>query len=484
MFGALLNIFRVPDLRRKVLITLGLLAIYRIGAFVPTPLVDPVAVREHMGNLMSGAGVFGFVDMFSGGAFAQMTIFALGIMPYISASIIIQLLAAVWPKLEKIQKEGEAGRKKITQYTRYSTVGLAFFQGLGIGVWLLNSQLSMVPDHPLAFLMVTAVTMTTGTCFIMWLGEKITQHGIGNGISLIIAIGIVARYPADMRIAFNAVRSDTMTELAFIVLMAMVVVMSALIVINQVASRRVPIQHAQRMVGRNVVRGGNTYIPLKLNTAGVIPVIFSSAILTFPGLILPYFSRGGASPFFQGMTSWLQMNSNHNLYSFFGLESGGIFSVLMAVNLYTVLYVILTVFFCYFYTAITLNPIDLADNLKKSNAFIPGIKPGKHTADYINDILVRITTVGASLLVLIALVPEILYVSFNIPYVVAQMAGGTGLIIVVGVVLDTMKQIESQLLMRHYEGFKFGSGGGIGTGGGRSAARRPAVRAQRPVRGA
>ena len=229
-----------------------------------------------MGNLMSGAGVFGFVDMFSGGAFAQMTIFALGIMPYISASIIIQLLAAVWPKLEKIQKEGEAGRKKITQYTRYSTVGLAFFQGLGIGVWLLNSQLSMVPDHPLAFLMVTAVTMTTGTCFIMWLGEKITQHGIGNGISLIIAIGIVARYPADMRIAFNAVRSDTMTELAFIVLMAMVVVMSALIVINQVASRRVPIQHAQRMVGRNVVRGGNTYIPLKLNTAGVIPVNGSS----------------------------------------------------------------------------------------------------------------------------------------------------------------------------------------------------------------
>ncbi|HOR27544.1 MAG TPA: preprotein translocase subunit SecY [Candidatus Sumerlaeota bacterium] len=470
ILGSLINIFRVPDLRRKVLITLGLILVYRIGAHVPTPFIDPVKIREFFRGTFGSGGVFNVVDMFSGGAFSQMTVFALGIMPYISASIILQLLTAVWPRLEKISKEGEAGRKKITQWTRYGTVGLSLFQGFGIGIYLLNEQLSLIPDHPALFLFVTAMTMCTGTCFIMWLGEKISQHGIGNGISIIITIGIIARYPIDLNLALMSIRNNSMTPIGLMMVLALGVLVAALIVFGQQANRKVPVQHARRMVGRKMVQGGNTFIPLKLNTAGVIPVIFSSAILTFPAMILPMF--GGGAPGSIGFTisSWLEMNSIHNPYNAFNLTSGGIFSLLKMVNIYTLAYIALTAFFCFFYTAITLNPVDLADNLKKSGAYIPGIKPGKHTADYIDHILVRITVVGAFFLIVVALVPDMLYVSFNIPFGVAQMAGGTGLIIVVGVVLDTMMQIESQLMMRHYEGFGR-SGGRVG-----SRSRRPVVR--------
>ena len=468
MLGALLNIFRVPDLRKKVLITLALIVVYRIGAHVPTPFIDPTQVAKYFENAFGGGmGVFGVVDMFSGGSFSQMTIFALGIMPYISASIIIQLLTAVWPRLEKISKEGEAGRKKITQWTRYGTVALSIFQGLGIGVWLHNAELNAIPDHRFLFLFITAMTMCTGTCFIMWLGEKISAHGIGNGISLIITVGIIARYPFDFNLAFKSIQNEALSPFAFICVIIVALLVAALIVFGQEANRKVPVQHARRMVGRKMMQGGNTFIPLKLNTAGVIPVIFASAILSFPAFVLPMLGTLGFE-----LNAWLQMNSVHNPYNFFDMQMGGVFSLLRVLNLYSLSYIILTVFFCFFYTAITLNPVDLADNLKKSGAFIPGIKPGKHTADYVDHILVRITVVGALLLVVVAMVPEVLSVSFDIPFQFAQVAGGTGLIIVVGVLLDTMKQIESQLMMRHYDGFKYSAlSGGKGRGGVR--VRRP-----------
>lgn len=462
MLGALLNIFIVPELRRKVLITLGLVLVYRIGAHLPTPFINSAAMQEHFNSLFgAGGGALAFVDMFSGGAFRNMTIFALGIMPYISASIIIQLLTAVLPRLEKLSKEGEAGRKKITQWTRYGTVGLSLFQGLGIGLYLLNTRpvsLSQIPDHPIIFLFITAMTMCTGTCFIMWLGEKISQHGIGNGISIIIAVGIIARYPYDASLAFQQVKSGSMTAMALVLVLVATLLMVAVIIFSQQASRKIPVQHARRMVGRKMMQGGNTFIPLKLNTAGVIPVIFASAILTFPGMLIPYigglFGSGGRE-LSQAINGWLGAYSNHNLYAIFegyGFSPGGVFNIFKIFNFYTVLDVILILVFCFFYTAITLNPLDLADNLKKSGAFIPGIKPGKHTADYIDFIMMRITIVGAAFLIAIALMPEIL-VAFGVNNVVAQVAGGTGLIIVVGVVLETMKQIESQLIMRKYAGF-------------------------------
>jgi preprotein translocase subunit SecY len=470
MLAALLNIFRIPDLRKKVLITLALFVVYRLGTFVPTPFIDHSQIKSFFDQSAMGGGVMSVVNMFSGGAFGQMTIFALGIMPYISASIIIQLLAAVWPPLEKLRKEGEAGQRKITQLTRYGTVALSLFQGLGIGVWLMNSGLALIPENTfvwrMLFLFFTALTMCTGTCFIMWLGEKISAHGIGNGISLIITIGIIAAYPGQVGLAFNMIRAGSMRPISLIVVVAMMILVAALIVFSVQATRKVPVQHARRMMGRRMVQGGSSSIPLKLNTAGVIPVIFSSAILTFP-----FYITSALGDFGIWLQSWIGMQSIHNPYDMLGLSSGGIFGLLKVINVYTFSYIVLTAFFCFFYTAITLNPADLADNLKKSGAFIPGIKPGKHTADFIDHILVRITVVGAAFLIVVALVPEVLYVGYEIQYQVAQLAGGTGLIIVVGVVLDTMKQIESQLLMRHYDGFK---PGGIGSTAGRS--RRGPIR--------
>jgi preprotein translocase subunit SecY len=459
MLAALLNIFRIPDLRKKVLITLALCVVYRMGSFVPTPFINPAEVQRLFAAGGMGGGVLSVVNMFSGGAFGNMTIFALGIMPYISASIIIQLLAAIWPPLEKLRREGEAGQRKITQWTRYGTVGLSLFQGLGIGVWLAQEGLSQIPEHRLMFLFFTALTMCTGTCFIMWLGEKISAHGIGNGISLIITIGIIARYPPDIGLAVGLIHAGNMRPIELVAVLVLMAAVSGLIVYSVQATRKVPVQHARRMMGRRMVQGGSTHIPLKLNTAGVIPVIFSSAILTFPFYFTSMLGDLGV-----WLQSWIGMQSLHNPYDMLGLEQGGIFNLLKMINVYTLGYVALTAFFCFFYTAITLNPVDLADNLKKSGAFIPGIKPGKHTADYIDHILVRITVVGALSLIIVALVPEVMYVGYGINYTISRMAGGTGLIIVVGVMLDTMRQIESQLLMRHYEGFK---PGGVGSAGGR-----------------
>jgi preprotein translocase subunit SecY len=300
----------------------------------------------------------------------------------------------------------------------------------------------------------------------MWMGEKISAHGIGNGISLIITIGIIAAYPSQVAFGVNMVRSESMAPITLIIILVLLVLVSAVIVVSVQAVRKVPVQHARRMMGRRMVQGGSTNIPLKLNAAGVIPVIFSSAILTAPYYLTGYLGEYGMT-----IQSWLGHNSIHNPYDMMGLTGGGIFSLLKIINIYTVAYIIITAFFCFYYTAITLNPMDMAENLKKSGAFIPGIKPGKHTADFIDHIMGRITVVGAAFLILIALVPDVLFVAFGIDFQVAQLAGGTGLIIVVGVILDTMKQIESQLLMRHYEGF---NSGGFGSSGGR--ARRGPVR--------
>jgi preprotein translocase subunit SecY len=327
--------------------------------------------------------------------------------------------------------------------------------------------LTLLPNHPILLALTTAITMTAGTCFIMWLGEKITEHGIGNGISLIIAVGILAGYPFSVALGWKQAESGG-SMLSFILVLAATIACSAFIVLTQQASRKIPIQHARRVVGRKIMQGGNTFLPLKLNTAGVIPVIFSSAILSFPQFVIGYVPGGLG----RRMVDWVSQASPYNLYNIFDMELGGVFNLFKVVNFWTIAYIVLTAFFCYFYTALTFNPVDLADNLKKSGAFIPGRKPGKPTSDYINYVLVRITTVGALSLIIVALVPDVFYTGFNVSYAYANVAGGTGLIIVVGVLLDLMKQIEAQLLMRHYEGFSY-----RGVTGGATPARRRVRRA-------
>jgi preprotein translocase subunit SecY len=451
VLGSLLNIWKVPDLRRKVLFTLLIVLVHRIGAHIPTPFVDPQAIQHWM-EQVGQKGVLAMVDMFSGRAFRRMTVFALGIMPYISASIILQLLMVVWPRLEKIAKEGELGRKKINQYTRYGTVGLAAFQSLGIALFMLKTRMNSI-DNRLLFIIVTIFSMTAGTTLLMWLGEKISEKGIGNGISLIIAIGIVAAYPYDIGLGIDQVRNEMLRPIWIPILLVTMIAVSVAIIYIQEGARKIPIQHAKRVVGRRVVSGTTTYLPLKVNTGGVIPVIFSSAILSFPGILFSWLGAGGQGTF--GVLNELfSMTSSYNPYVWFNLEKGGIFSLLKVINFYTFLYVILTAFFCYFYTAITFNPTDTAENLKKYGAFIPGRRPGKPTSDYIDYVLTRITLVGAAFLIAVALLPDVFYVSFNVPWGLTDFVGGTGLIIVIGVILDTMKQVESHLLMRHYEGFK------------------------------
>jgi len=450
MVGNLVNIFRVPDLRRKVFYTLGILVVYRIGAFVNVPFIDTKALETFWGS-MSGAGVFDMVNMFTGQAFKQMTIFGLGIMPYISASIILQLLMAVWPRLEKIAKEGQAGQKKINQYTRYGTVALAAFQGLGLGVWMHREGITLIPGNPLLFYFVTVISMTAGTAFIMWLGERITENGIGNGISLIIAWGIMAGYPSSIIIGVQSYKAESLQMIWFPILTVLFIAVTALIIFVQQANRRVPVQYARRVVGRRQVQGSSTFLPLKINTAGVIPVIFASSILMLPGVLLTFVaSKTGSMGTY---TSIFDMGSQSNLYNWLGMEREMMFNLFKAINLYSITYCILTVFFCYFYTAITFNPVDTAENLKKMGGFVPGKQPGKKTADYIDYVLTRITAVGAIFLVVVAMMPQIISVAFQVPYTVADLCGGTGLIIVAGVMLDTIKQIESQLMMRHYDGF-------------------------------
>jgi preprotein translocase subunit SecY len=451
MDNALKNLFAVTDLRNRVLFTLGLLGVYRIGGVVPTPGVNTEALAilaEQTRNTM-----FGLYNMFSGNNLAQMTIFALGVMPYISASIILQLLTVVWPALERISKEGELGRRKITQYTRYLTLVLAVVQSLGIAFFLerqtqIAGGLPLVYDPGWGFRFLCVLTMTTGTMFVMWLGEQITERGIGNGMSLLIFAGIVVGLPSAVLTTLDQMRTGQLSLLRVIFLLVMMVVVVGAIIFVERGHRRITVQYAKRVIGRRQYGGTSTHIPLKVNTGGVIPVIFASSILAFPATIAMMFESG----------SWGRAIADQLAYG---------------MPLYNLLYVVGIVFFCYFYTAIIFNPDDVAENMRKYGGFIPGIRPGKRTAEYIDTILARLTLVGALYLACVALLPEFLLTGFRvapIPFIGEQLDailptwftqgagvtfyfGGTSLLIVVGVAMDTVNQVESQLIMRHYDGF-------------------------------
>lgn len=419
------NIFKIPELRKRVLFTLGILVVYRIGGHIPTPGIDPKALGEFFAQ--ARGSLFGLYDMFVGGAFHKATVFSLGIMPYISASIIIQLLGAVVPFFQRLHKEGEEGRRKITQYTRYGTVLIAALQALGTAVFLesLNAKgIAVVPNPGMGFKLLTMLTFTCGTIFIMWLGEKITEKGIGNGISLIIFIGIIARFPASVVDEFRFLFSGQRNIFTEVFLIAFMVVVVAAIVLVTRAQRRIPVQYAKRVVGRRVYGGQATHIPLSVNTAGIIPIIFAQSIMFAPSTLTSFFPN---SEFMQNISAMFHPGA----------------------FLYAFSYGLLIIFFAYFYTAIVFNPVDLADNMRKYGGFIPGIRPGKNTSEFIDKILTRITLPGAIFFALIAIMPYFLMSGMNVQF----YFGGTGLLIVVGVALDTLSQIESHLVMRHYEGF-------------------------------
>ena len=419
------NAFRIPELKKRILFTLWLLAVYRVGAHIPTPGIDSQALaaffQQTQGTLL------GFFDMFSGGALSRLTIFALGIMPYISASIILELLTVVVPYLEKLKKEGEQGRKKITQYARYGTIVLSAVQGLGISLGLESMQSPtgalVVPDPGWSFRLMTMLTLTAGTAFIMWLGEQITERGIGNGISLIIFAGIVAQLPSAIINTFRLMETGELNLLLMIFLVGLMLAVVAAIVFMEAGHRKIPIQYAKRVVGRRMYGGQSTHLPLKLNTSGVIPPIFASSIISFPLTIATFTHH-----------PWLEWVSN---------------ALAPATPLYTLANVVMIFFFCYFYTAIIFNPMDVAENMKKYGGFIPGMRPGKRTAEYIDRTLTRLTFVGAIYLSFVVILPDYMIRYLNVPF----YFGGTGLLIVVGVAMDTMQQIESHLVMRHYESF-------------------------------
>ncbi len=419
------NIFKIPELKKRVLFTLAVLAIYRVGAHIPTPGIDSVALAEIFAQVKNT--ILGFFDMFSGGALSRLTIFALGIMPYISASIILQLLTIVSPHLARLKKEGEQGQKKITQYTRYGTIGISIIQSTGISVGL-EAMLSpggaaIVPNPGWEFRLMTILTLTAGTSFLMWLGEQINERGIGNGISLIIFAGIVAGTPAAI---FQSMDLMGTGELSILVVLMLLVVMMAVvgaIVFTEGGQRRIPIQYAKRVVGRKMYGGQSTHLPLKVNTSGVIPPIFASSIIMFPASIAQF-----------GGVSWMQTIA--------AMLTPGTF-------VYSLIFVGAIFFFCYFYTAVIFNPTDVADNMKKHGGFVPGIRPGAKTSEYIDEILSKLTFYGAMYLSFICILPDFLIRYLNIPF----YFGGTSLLIVVGVSLDTMQQIESHLVMRNYDGF-------------------------------
>ncbi len=451
MIDSLRNIFQVGELRNRVLFTLGMLAVYRIGNHVVVPGVNTEALAllaDQARNTM-----FGLYDMFSGQNLSKMTIFALGIMPYISASIILQLLTVVWPYLERLSHEGELGRRKITQYTRYGTIFLSIVQAAAIALFL-ERQTNIAGGLPLVyhggwgFRLMTILTLTTGSALVMWIGEQITERGIGNGMSLIIFAGIVVGLPRAVLTTFDQLRTGQMGIIRLLLLVVMMVVVIAAIIFMERGQRRVTVQYAKRLVGRRMYGGTSTHIPLKVNTGGVIPVIFASSLLAFPATIAGVFTSGG----------WVQKLVTQLAYG---------------MPLYNLLYVTGIIFFAYFYTAIIFNPDDVAENMRKYGGFVPGIRPGKRTAEYIDTILTRITLVGAVYLALIAILPEFLITGFKvapIPFIgerldavlpewftqgmnVTFYFGGTSLLIIVGVAMDTVQQVESQLIMRHYDGF-------------------------------
>ena len=425
MLQSIANIFKIPDLKKKVLLTALILVIYRLGSYIPIPGINASALSEFLGNASkSGGDLFGMFDLFVGGNLGKASVFALGIMPYITTSIVIQLLGGVIPFFEKLKKEGAEGQKKIAQYTRYGTVIIAAFNAIGITMFLMNGVEGAVANPGILFVVTSVITMVSGVMIVMWLGEQITENGIGNGISLIIFAGIIARYPAGFLNMFQMVKIGELSVFLAVAVLILMVAVTASVVLVTEGLRKIPVQYAKRVIGRKVYGGQKTHIPLKVNSAGVIPIIFAQSILMFPRTIATFFKD---SDFMNSMVAML---------------SPGAF-------LYTVLYVGLIVFFAYFYTAMVINPVEMAENMKKYGGFIPGRKPGKRTADYINNVLVRITLPGAIFFAFIAVLPEFMQKWANLPF----YFGGTGLIIIVGVALDTLQQIESHLVTRHYDGF-------------------------------
>lgn len=441
MFKAYSNIFKVPELRDKVLFTLFIIVIYRIGTYVPTPGIDGTALAHFFQSVSRSTGgtLFGIMGMFSGGALQKATIFALGIMPYISSSIILQLLTVVIPQLEKMAKEGEEGRKKIIQYTRYGTVILALIQTFFISLWLENPNAFqgtvIVPNPGWGFRLMTILTLTTGTAFIMWLGEQIDQYGIGNGMSIIITAGIIESIPTALLQTwvllspFDVARQQlAWWKFALMVVLFVGTVLGVVMIIQ--GQRKIPVQYAKQIRGHRMYGGQSTFLPLRVNQAGVIPIIFAQSVILFPATIAGLFPKAG------GLVSMARFLTPGQLG-------------------YEMIYALLILFFTFFYTAITFNPVDVSDNLQKFGGFVPGIRPGKNTAEYLDYIMTRIAASGAVFLAIIALFPSVISSPrvLNIPFLIASFFGGTGLLIIVGVVLDVMKAIESQLLMRHYEGF-------------------------------
>ena len=457
--NAVRNLFKVPDLRKRVLFTLGMLIIYRTGIHIPVPGVDREALAQLWGQL---GGMFGVLDLFSGGNLRRISIFALGIMPYITASIILQLMTSIdFMGLKKVQEEGEIGRRKITQYTRYLTVLLCLVQGIGISFWLQGQASSggpLVPAAGFSFIFISTLTLMTGTIFVMWLGEQITERGVGNGISLLIFAGIVVGLPNGVRQLVGRI-TDPLSAIGVIVLVVVMILVTAGIVYVERATRKVPTNHTRRMVGRQMVATAASHLPLKVNIAGVIPVIFASSVLAIPQTLMTF-----------GNWGWLQTVN--------GWLSGGH-------PVYELLFIGMIVLFAFFYVSIVFNADEVAENLRKQGAFIPGIRPGKRTGDYLNSILVRLTTVGAIYLVIVCLIPQFIISGFKVqslPLVGAWLEnilpvwfmsglgytfyfGGTSLLIVVGVAMDTISQVEAQLVMRHYDGF-------LGPRGGRLRGRR------------
>ena len=425
MIERIQNIFKIPELKKRIFFTVALLAIYRIGGHIPTPGINGEELSKFLHQ--SAGSLMGFFDMFSGGALSRVTIFALGIMPYISASIILQLLTVVFPTLAALQKEGERGRRKMSQYTRYGTVGISLVQSMMIAIGLESMNGGAFIHNPgWGFRLLTMVTLTTGTAFIMWLGEQITERGIGNGISLIIFAGIVARFPNAIFSTFTLVKTGELSLFAIFAMVVIMVLVVAAIVFMERGQRRIPVQYAKRMVGKQVYGGQSTHIPLKLNTSGVIPPIFASSILMFPATLAGF-----------SEAPWVKTAQQQ-------LGPG--------TALHIALYVAMIIFFAFFYTAVVFNPVDVADNMKKYGGFIPGIRPGVNTSDYIYKVLNRITFGGAIYLSLVCVLPDAFYQWFHINF----YFGGTSLLIVVGVALDTVSQIETHLITRHYEGFMKG----------------------------
>jgi len=451
LFEAFANIFRIKDLRNRFLFMLAMLAVYRLGSFVPTPGIDVHKWAEFLTS--QNGSIFGFFDLFAGGNIRRLSVFALGIMPYITASIILQLLTVVVPTLEKLSKEGELGRRKITQWTRYLTVALGIAQSFGISLGLESMSAGIVPHPGIGFTMMTILSLTTGTAFIMWLGEQITERGIGNGMSLIIFTGIVVGIPGAMgNLYTNVFVTHSWSLLELIMVLVMMIAVVAFIVLVESGERRIPVQYAKRVVGRRVMGGQSTHMPLKVNAGGVIPVIFASSILAFPQTIANY--------------PWVKANVwlDNILYS-----------IRRGEPLYVLCFVALIIFFCFFYISIIFNPNEAADNMRKYGGFIPGIRPGRSTSDYMNTILTRITFVGAIYLAVLCLIPDVMLSGIHLQHLppaalgnfidtyfpriildglnVQFYFGGTSLLIVVGVAMDTINQVEAQLIMRHYDGF-------------------------------